>query len=187
MWRRRGPRPPRPGRLGPNPRDAHCDGLQNRLSLRAIMYPAPIEAYFAPKTIEEALECLAEAGDGAMFIAGGMSLMQAMKARLVAPRAAHRLERGGGAERPGEGAARRDRAPPHPLPRAHRDLGAPRCPAGDRGRGGNGGRPASTQCRHHRRQSLLELRCVLHAKRLPLPRRDACSCLTSRWRANRAY
>ena len=51
------------------------------------MYPAPIEAYFAPKTIEEALGCLAEAGDGAMFIAGGMSLMQAMKARLLAPRA----------------------------------------------------------------------------------------------------
>ena len=51
------------------------------------MYPAPIEAYFAPKTIEEALGCLAEAGDGAMFIAGGMSLMQAMKARRLAPRA----------------------------------------------------------------------------------------------------
>jgi len=51
------------------------------------MYPAPIEAYYAPKTIDEALACLAEAGDDAMFIAGGMSLMQAMKARLVTPRA----------------------------------------------------------------------------------------------------
>ena len=51
------------------------------------MYPAPIDAYFAPRTIDEALTCLAEAGDGAMFIAGGMSLMQAMKARLVTPRA----------------------------------------------------------------------------------------------------
>ena len=51
------------------------------------MYPAPIEAYFAPRRIDEALECFAEAGDGAMFIAGGMSLMQAMKARLAAPRA----------------------------------------------------------------------------------------------------
>ena len=51
------------------------------------MYPAPIEAYFAPRTIDEALRCLAEAGDGAMFIAGGMSLMQAMKARLAAPHA----------------------------------------------------------------------------------------------------
>ena len=51
------------------------------------MYPAPIEAYFAPRTIDEALERFAEAGDDAMFIAGGMSLMQAMKARLVTPRA----------------------------------------------------------------------------------------------------
>ena len=51
------------------------------------MYPAPIEAYFAPRTIDEALTCLAEAGDGAMFIAGGMSLMQAMKARLATPHA----------------------------------------------------------------------------------------------------
>ena len=49
------------------------------------MYPAPIEAYVAPRTIAEALERFAEAGEGAMFIAGGMSLMQAMKARLVAP------------------------------------------------------------------------------------------------------
>jgi len=51
------------------------------------MHPAPIEAYFAPQTVDEALECFAEAGDGAMFIAGGMSLMRAMKARQVAPRA----------------------------------------------------------------------------------------------------
>ena len=51
------------------------------------MYPAPIEAYFVPKTIDEALKRFAEAGDDAMFIAGGMSLMQAMKARLVTPRA----------------------------------------------------------------------------------------------------
>ena len=51
------------------------------------MYPAPIEAYYAPTTIAEALGCLAEAGDDAMFIAGGMSLMQAMKARLVTPSA----------------------------------------------------------------------------------------------------
>ena len=49
------------------------------------MYPAPIEAYFTPRTIEEALQCCAEAGDDATFIAGGMSLMQAMKARLLTP------------------------------------------------------------------------------------------------------
>ncbi len=51
------------------------------------MYPAPIEAYYAPATVEEALVCFAEAGEDAVFIAGGMSLMQAMKARLVQPRA----------------------------------------------------------------------------------------------------
>ena len=51
------------------------------------MYPAPIEAYFAPKTIEEALRNRADAGDDAVFIAGGMSLMQAMRARLMTPRA----------------------------------------------------------------------------------------------------
>ncbi len=51
------------------------------------MYPAPIEAYFAPKTVAEALRHRADAGDDAVFIAGGMSLMQAMKARLLAPRA----------------------------------------------------------------------------------------------------
>ena len=50
------------------------------------MYPAPIEAYFAPKTVREALRHRAEAGEDAVFIAGGMSLMQAMKARLVTPR-----------------------------------------------------------------------------------------------------
>ena len=50
------------------------------------MYPAPIQAYFAPKTIDEALRHRAAAGDDAAFIAGGMSLMQAMKARLVTPR-----------------------------------------------------------------------------------------------------
>ena len=80
------------------------------------MYPAPIEAYFAPKTIEEALGCLAEAGDGAMFIAGGMSLMQAMKARLLAPRALIDLNEVEELSGLAKGTARRDRAPPHPLP-----------------------------------------------------------------------
>ena len=54
------------------------------------MEPAPIEAFYAPKTIDEALECLAEAG--AAFLAGGTSLMPARScvnegARPVAPRA----------------------------------------------------------------------------------------------------
>lgn len=51
------------------------------------MEPAPIEAYYAPKTIDEALACRARAGDGAAFLAGGTSLMPAVNARLAAPRA----------------------------------------------------------------------------------------------------
>ena len=51
------------------------------------MYPAPIEDYAAPRTVEEALRCRAGMGDGAAFIAGGLSLMQAMRARETAPRA----------------------------------------------------------------------------------------------------
>jgi aerobic carbon-monoxide dehydrogenase medium subunit len=51
------------------------------------MYPAPIENYVAPATVQEALSALAghAAGD-AHFIAGGQSLMQAIKSRLVSPK-----------------------------------------------------------------------------------------------------
>ena len=51
------------------------------------MYPAPIEDYCAPRSVEEALASRARAGAGAAWIAGGTSLMQAMRARLIAPRA----------------------------------------------------------------------------------------------------
>jgi carbon-monoxide dehydrogenase medium subunit len=51
------------------------------------MYPAPIEEYVAPTTIEGALAQRRALGDGAVFIAGGMSLMQAVKARLIQPQA----------------------------------------------------------------------------------------------------
>lgn len=56
------------------------------------MEPAPIEAFYAPKTIDEALGCLARAGDGAAFLAGGTSLVPAWSsangcARPAAPRA----------------------------------------------------------------------------------------------------
>ncbi|MCX7169902.1 MAG: FAD binding domain-containing protein, partial [Proteobacteria bacterium] len=51
------------------------------------MYPAHIEAYEAPDSIVGALHALAGADDGLiMCIAGGMSLMQAMKGRMVQPR-----------------------------------------------------------------------------------------------------
>lgn len=49
------------------------------------MYPVPIEHYYRPQTIQEASD-LANSVDGeAFFIAGGMSLMQAVKSRLIAP------------------------------------------------------------------------------------------------------
>ena len=51
------------------------------------MYPAVIEDYQRPSSIEEALKAAAryDAGE-ALFLAGGQSLMQAMKSRLVRPR-----------------------------------------------------------------------------------------------------
>jgi aerobic carbon-monoxide dehydrogenase medium subunit len=50
------------------------------------MYPAVIERYFAPKTVQEALGALTATGGDAHFIAGGQSLMQAIKSRLVSPK-----------------------------------------------------------------------------------------------------
>ena len=51
------------------------------------MYPAAIENYVAPATVQEALSALAAQAPGdAHFIAGGQSLMQAMKSRLVSPK-----------------------------------------------------------------------------------------------------
>lgn len=51
------------------------------------MYPATIEDYVRPASVGEALKAAGKYGSGeAMFIAGGQSLMQAMKSRLVRPR-----------------------------------------------------------------------------------------------------
>lgn len=50
------------------------------------MYPAPIEEYHAPTSLEGALELLSRHGGSAKILAGGQSLMPHMKARLVAPR-----------------------------------------------------------------------------------------------------
>lgn len=47
------------------------------------MYPAPIETYSAPATLAEALQALAAHGGDARCIAGGQSLMQALRSRLV--------------------------------------------------------------------------------------------------------
>jgi aerobic carbon-monoxide dehydrogenase medium subunit len=50
------------------------------------MYPAPIENLTSPTTIDEVLRLLTAAGTSeTLAIAGGMSLMQAMKARMVRP------------------------------------------------------------------------------------------------------
>jgi carbon-monoxide dehydrogenase medium subunit len=50
------------------------------------MYPEPIDDYHAPTELAEALSLVARLGGEAKLIAGGQSLMQQMKARLVAPR-----------------------------------------------------------------------------------------------------
>ncbi len=50
------------------------------------MFPAKIDDYVRPKTVAEALEAIARYGDDeAMFVAGGQSLMQAVKSRMVRP------------------------------------------------------------------------------------------------------
>ncbi len=49
------------------------------------MYPAAIGEYVAPATVAEALKAMAGADGDAYFIAGGQSLMQAVKSRLVRP------------------------------------------------------------------------------------------------------
>ena len=51
------------------------------------MYPAPIDEYVRPATVSEALAALGRYDEGdAVFVAGGQSLMQAVKARLMRPR-----------------------------------------------------------------------------------------------------
>jgi carbon-monoxide dehydrogenase medium subunit len=50
------------------------------------MYPKNIDTYVAPGNVAEALHALAEHGENAMFVAGGQSLMQAIKSRMVSPK-----------------------------------------------------------------------------------------------------
>ena len=51
------------------------------------MYPATIHDYHRPTSVQEAVTAIADGGAEAVFIAGGQSLMQALKARLVQPHA----------------------------------------------------------------------------------------------------
>jgi carbon-monoxide dehydrogenase medium subunit len=50
------------------------------------MYPEPIDEYHAPTDLNEALNLLSRFGVNAKILAGGQSLLQQMKARLVASR-----------------------------------------------------------------------------------------------------
>ena len=50
------------------------------------MYPSQIADYSRPASVQEALSELARMGEDAAFIAGGQSLMQAIKARVVRPK-----------------------------------------------------------------------------------------------------
>jgi aerobic carbon-monoxide dehydrogenase medium subunit len=51
------------------------------------MYPAVIHDYRRPTSVQEAVTAIADGAADAVFIAGGQSLMQALKARLMQPRA----------------------------------------------------------------------------------------------------
>jgi carbon-monoxide dehydrogenase medium subunit len=51
------------------------------------MYPSAIHDYRRPNSIQEALVAIGNGGEEASFIAGGQSLMQVLKARLVQPHA----------------------------------------------------------------------------------------------------
>ena len=50
------------------------------------MYPAIIEKYLAPSTVADALAAIAQHNGEATVFAGGMSIMQAIKARLIEAR-----------------------------------------------------------------------------------------------------
>jgi carbon-monoxide dehydrogenase medium subunit len=51
------------------------------------MYPSVIHDYRRPASVQEAVTAITDGGADASFIAGGQSLMQALKARLVQPHA----------------------------------------------------------------------------------------------------
>jgi len=49
------------------------------------MYPAPIEQYHRPRSVHEARQAAVDAQGESMYLAGGMSLMQAIKSRIISP------------------------------------------------------------------------------------------------------
>src|SRR6266545_6740490 len=71
--------------------EAYCRPRESIRSGRAkgggsTVYPASFE-YFAPTTLDEALEILERYGDEGKVLAGGMSLIPVMKLRIARPRA----------------------------------------------------------------------------------------------------
>jgi len=67
----------------------------------ATTYPASFE-YFAPETLEEALELLGQHGDEAKVLAGGQSLIPLLKLRFAAPSVLVDINRIGGLDTLGE-------------------------------------------------------------------------------------
>jgi carbon-monoxide dehydrogenase medium subunit len=68
------------------------------------VYPATFE-YFAPRSVDEALELLGRYGDEAKILAGGQSLLPMMKLRIAGPRYlvdVNRIEGLGGLRREGD-------------------------------------------------------------------------------------
>jgi carbon-monoxide dehydrogenase medium subunit len=68
------------------------------------VYPADFE-YFAPRTVDEALELLERYGDEAKILAGGQSLLPMMKLRIAGPKYlidVNRIEGLGGLRREGD-------------------------------------------------------------------------------------
>src|SRR5712691_8407627 len=76
----RGPRDPGPVRT--RPRRAH--GGQDSSDLRSQVKPAPF-AYHRAHSVAEAVALLAELGDEAKILAGGLSLVPMMNFRLARP------------------------------------------------------------------------------------------------------
>ena len=127
------------------------------------MYPAVIDSYDAPTSVQEALQAFAQRGNDCHFIAGGQSLMQAIKARVISPKSLidlqHVAELNGieykqGAVRIGAMTRYRDIAADERLDGALSGTSRRREPCR---------RSSSAQSRHDRGQPLLELYRRVHA------------------------
>ena len=105
------------------------------------MYPAVIETYDVPTSVQEALQTLSERGNESCFVAGGQSLMQAIKSRVISPKRLIDLQRlaelngieyDRGAVRIGSMTRYRDIATDERLDGAYQALRDAACHVGDR-------------------------------------------------------